>query len=268
MGRPFQFSKIYFRHYKHWFIPQLRSLFHPRPLKDGNYFGVPIIINNFNRYDKLLRLVDSLVSRGYHNIWIIDNGSTYPPLLEWYRKCPCRVILLHENAGHISIFRLGLYKVFYGSYYAYTDSDLEIDPECPADFMEKFIGLMKKYPKAVKVGFSLRIDDLPDCYAKKAEVIEWESQFWKNKVEDGVYSATIDTTFAVYRPYFRGRLVCFGELNLRTAPPYTMRHLPWYMDSANPTEEDRYYLSSIKTPTFWSERDGELLKDDSSQKDE
>ncbi len=244
-----------FHHFNRWLLPHVKSLFSSDDLKVKDFFSVPIIINNFNRFDKLLRLIDSLESRGYHNIWIVDNGSTYPPLLEWYSHCPYHLIFLNENVGHISIFQLGLYKAFYNSYYAYTDSDLEIDPACPADFMEKFIGLLKKYPKAVKAGFSLRIDDLPSCYANKNEVVEWERQFWRKEVEKGVYKAPIDTTFAVYRPHFVGGAVDFKDLHLRVAPPYSMRHLPWYMDSSNPTDEDRYYLSKVKTSTFWSEKD-------------
>ncbi|MGN0188380.1 MAG: glycosyltransferase [Candidatus Cryptobacteroides sp.] len=223
--------------------------------KVKDYKQVPIIINNFNRYDKLLILLDGLEKRGYRNIWIIDNASTYPPLLEWYRTCPYKVILLHENVGHISIFKTGLFKVFRSSYYAYTDSDLEISEECPDDFMEKFITLLKKHPRAVKAGFALRLDDLPDHYDKKKEVVEWESQFWEKEVEPGVYNAPIDTTFAVYKPWFKGGLVEFSDLHFRVGPPYTMRHLPWYMDSRNPTGEDLYYLSRISTSTHWSEKD-------------
>lgn len=242
-------------HLSRWFVPMVKNLLNPRDLKVEDFFSVPIIINNFNRYDKLLKLIDSLEARGYHNIWIIDNGSTYPPLLEWYRHCPYRLILLNENIGHISIFQLGIFRTFCNSYYAYTDSDLEICPECPADFMEKFISLLKKYPKVVKVGFSLRTDDLPDCYANKKEVVEWESQFWRKEVEKGVYDAPIDTTFAVYRPHFVGGIVDFKDKHLRVAPPYSMRHLPWYADSLHPSEEDIYYLSTIKTSTFWSGKD-------------
>jgi hypothetical protein len=54
----------------------------------------------------------------------------------------------------------------------------------------------------------------------------------------GFYKAPIDTTFAMYRPGL-------GHQNgnsLRSAPPYTARHLPWYQDFANLSEEDEYYV--------------------------
>ena len=45
------------------------------------------------------------------------------------------------------------------------------------------------------------------------------------------------------------------DLHFRVGPPYTMRHLPWYMDSKNPTEEDLFYFSKISTSTHWSEKE-------------
>ena len=52
-----------------------------------------------------------------------------------------------------------------------------------------------------------------------------------------------------------GMIVDFKDLHFRVGPPYTMRHLPWYMDSKNPTEEDLFYFSKISTSTHWSEKE-------------
>lgn len=228
----------------------MRQLLHPVRVKD--YKSVPVIINNRNRLTMLKRLIDSLITRGYHNIYIIDNASDYPPLLKWYSSCPYRVFLLHENAGHLSLWRTGIYKMFWDSYYAYTDSDMELTEDCPDDFMEKFISLLKKYPSALKAGFSLRIDDLPDCFDNKSSVIAHESQFWTKKLTDDAYEAPIDTTFAVYKPYFKGEYIDVRKRYIRTAPPYSARHLPWYLDSSRMTEEERYYISHLDTVTHWS----------------
>jgi hypothetical protein len=32
---------------------------------------------------------------------------------------------------------------------------------------------------------------------------------------------------------------------LRTGSPYLARHLPWYVDSSRPTDEDRYYRDHL-----------------------
>ena len=82
----------------------------------------------------------------------------------------------------------------------------------------------------------------------------WESQFWKQEVEPNVFLAPIDTTFAVYKPYFKGELIDFDYVYFRTGFPYSVRHLAWYVDSGNPSEEERYYIGHLKTSTHWSEQ--------------
>lgn len=121
-------------------------------------------------------------------------------------------------------------------------------------FIEKFILLLQKYPKALKAGFSICIDDLPDHYKLKEKVIEWESVFWKEEIEPNIFKALIDTTFAVYKPYFIGEPIDPDCFCIRTGHPYSVRHLPWYMNSAKPTEEELYYLGHIKTLTHWSKQ--------------
>jgi hypothetical protein len=38
----------------------------------------------------------------------------------------------------------------------------------------------------------------------------------------------------------------------RMAYPYVARHLPWYMDSKNPDEENQYYLNQKLVATWYS----------------
>ena len=73
-------------------------------VRDIPYKEIPIVINNFNRLETLLKLLHSLEVRGYKNIYIIDNGSSYPPLLDYYRECPYTVYLLHKNVGHLAVW--------------------------------------------------------------------------------------------------------------------------------------------------------------------
>ena len=53
-----------------------------------------------------------------------------------------------------------------------------------------------------------------------------------------MFKAPIDTTFAVYKPYFKGEFIDIQQLYLRTGFPYSVRHLPWYVDNNNLTEEE------------------------------
>ncbi|MFV0237347.1 MAG: hypothetical protein ACK5HU_02270 [Flavobacteriales bacterium] len=135
-------------------------------------------------------------------------------------------------------------------YYAYTDSDVSLVDECPVNFMEYFFNLLQKYPDVYKVGFSLKIDDLPECYKDKQKVINWETKFYSVEQEKDVFIAPIDTTFALYRPFSRKG----GLKMLRTNFPYQLRHLPWYIDSENLSEEEKYYIESCTQSTHWTKQ--------------
>ena len=38
----------------------------------------------------------------------------------------------------------------------------------------------------------------------------------------------------------------------RTSTPYLIRHLPWYVNSENMSEEEQYYVNNITQSTHWS----------------
>ena len=203
---------------------------------------VPIIINNFNRLTTLTLLISSLKSRGYNNIYIIDNASTYPPLLKYYEECPYTIFRLKKNIGHKSIWKTGIYKKFWKGFYVYTDSDIVPDENCPDNFIEHFHQIMMRYPLATKVGFGLKLDDLPSSPLQKT-ILEAETRYWKFQVEKDLFRAPIDTTFALYRPFSKTN-VNWYMLHFRTAGKYIARHLPWYNDTNNLSNEEEFYLRS------------------------
>ncbi|MCJ7820714.1 MAG: hypothetical protein MUP53_05890 [Bacteroidales bacterium] len=84
------------------------------PPKNCDYKQIPIIINNFNRLESMKLLISALEDRGYMNIYIIDNLSTYPPLLEFYKSCPYTVFRLEKNIGSNAFWLSGICKHFYG----------------------------------------------------------------------------------------------------------------------------------------------------------
>ena len=73
---------------------------------------IPILINSFNRLDCLRGLVDWLRGAGYADIIIIDNASSFPPLLSYLerleRKKRATIVRLEANFGHLAIWRHGL----------------------------------------------------------------------------------------------------------------------------------------------------------------
>lgn len=223
-----------------------------RPSKITDYRKIPIIINNFNRLDYLRQLIENLEKRGYTNIYIIDNLSTYPPLLEFYKTCKYTVFRLDRNIGMNALWGSGLIKKFRNDYFVYTDSDMVPVDECPDDFLRFFLQVLKKHKMAQKVGFSLRIDDIPDCYALRETVINAEKQYYQYQHEEILFWAPIATTFALYRPRAKRIHGNYYIEMYRTAWPYAARHLPWYMDSRNPDEENQYYLSQKLVATWYS----------------
>ncbi len=202
-------------------------------------FSTPIFVICRDKVSQLTQLLEWLETSGYSNIILVDNNSTYDPLLEFLEKTEHSVVRHPENMGpHRAIWRSGLIPQHAASkYYAVTDSDVIPEPDCPADALHFFHYALERYPDYLKAGFSLRIDNLPEHYAMADEVRLWERPFWMRRLEKGMYHAVIDTTFALYRPDSEFEY----SPSIRTDRPYWARHDPWYSSSDDPTLEEQYY---------------------------
>jgi hypothetical protein len=213
-----------------------------------DYKHIPVIINNYNRLDYLLRQLEWLERAGMKRIYIIDNASTYKPLLEFYKNCKYTIFQLTENVGHTALWDTHVQLYFKNQYYIYTDPDIIPIEECPLDAVSYFKEILDSYPEITKVGFGLKIDDIPDYYPRRNEVIQWESKFWRDSVAKNLYHAVIDTTFALYRPNTRYQQ---WETTLRTGGNYIARHLPWYLDPLKPSDEELYFKKVTTNVSSW-----------------
>jgi hypothetical protein len=232
------------------------------PSHIDDYKDIPIIINNFNRLETLKKLILSLETRGYLNIYIIDNLSTYPPLIEYYKTCRYTIFRLEKNMGPDALWASSIYKKFKNDFFVYTDSDIVPIVECPDDFLLFFLNTLKENKLARKVGFSLKIDDIPDSNLLKKYIIKCEEHFFHDfKKGNLLYRAPIDTTFALYRPRGKRRHANNSIEMYRTGYPYLARHLPWYTDSKNPDAEEKYYLEHLEMKTFWTSKSKKLFED-------
>jgi hypothetical protein len=201
--------------------------------------STPVFIIVRDRLSPLRRLIAWLEQAGHDEIWLIDNDSTFPPLLEFLDTTPHQVVRLERNLGHRSPFLSGtVQRIAADRHFVITDPDVVPDQACPLDAIDHFRELLDRYPEIDKVGFGLRIDDLPETYPLAADVRAWEARFWANEVEPGVYRADIDTTFALYRPLDRRHR---EDSALRTGAPYVAQHLPWYLGPDDLGDEDRWY---------------------------
>ncbi len=177
-------------------------------------------------------------------ITIVDCDSTYPPLLDWYEnRCPVTVIRA-ENLGNQAPWRY----LDNSTPYLVSDADLNLDG-VPRDFVTRLSAALDRYPNCVKAGLSLAIDDLPDDSPVKARVIAHESQFWSSKLDDQHFDAAVDTTLALYRA---GRGWSGYAPAIRLAPPYTARHVPWYLTPGQVGDDWLHYFSRLKpTGIVW-----------------
>lgn len=214
-----------------------------------NPLDFPVIINNFNRLDCLKQLIAWLQRAGMTNIHIIDNNSTYPPLLSFYKTCPFTVYKLNRNVGFLALWKTPVFKRFSKDYYIYTDPDIIPVEACPLDTVQYFFQILHEHPEYDKVGFGLKTDDIPDYYPLKHKVISWEKQFIEKPVSEHLFDAPIDTTFALYRPGVMGG----SELKaIRTGGAYMARHTSWYIDPLHLSDEDLFYVQSADRSASWT----------------
>lgn len=223
---------------------------------------VPVFIISYNRVSYLKSMVQWLESYGLNNIIIVDNNSTYPPLLDYLSATPYRVERVFKNLGHLVVWKCGLFNdILSKNYYIVTDPDVLPDKGCPHDAVLQFYNMLQEYPHITKSGFSLKIDDLPAYFPIRDLVFEMERRFWTKPTPDGEgYFAHIDTTFALYRPgIFPDDEAWFD--GVRLAPPYIAQHMPWYENPAELNDESLYYQQNTKPEaSMWSVHDAAALK--------
>jgi GT2 family glycosyltransferase len=191
-----------------------------------------------DRLQSLKQLLEWLEHSGLKKIVLVDNDSQLPPLVDFLNETNHQVIELGRNVGHTCIWKAGIIKILLPDDF-YIVSDPDILPAAKnKDVIEHLYEVHAEFPDYQKVGLGLKIDDLPDKYPLKAEVLRWESQFWKHKAAEGVYEAGVDTTFALYKPF---TYYYFLHPSLRTDEPYVARHTPWYTGKDEISDEEIFY---------------------------
>lgn len=195
-------------------------------------------IINYNRLDLPKNMADYLADCKDIMPVIIDNNSTYPKLLEYYKSCPHKVEIMDKNYGNCVVWDSGILdKYNLNGNFIITDPDLDIS-SIPNDFLHILRSGLDKYSKACKAGFGLEVKDLPNTEISK-RANDWERGNWAHKLDDMFYEAPIDTTFCLCRT----RLHDFKAI--RTGYPYVARHMPWYYTKDNIPEDEKYYFKSI-----------------------
>jgi hypothetical protein len=208
-----------------------------------------VVINNRNRLTTTKNMVEKLLELNPdEQIIIIDNGSTYPPLLNWYKSINVDVRFF-GNEGHLALWATKIDKEL-GEYFVYTDSDIILPDEFPTEWKLIMFNLIRWYSGIYdKIALAIHIDDLPEHYRYKNQVIRNEGRWWLEKYDtemlDYLYKADTDTTFAMMRNFGDN---CYKSLRLGR-PDMMCRHHGWYLDLDNLDEEEKYYLDHLENKT-------------------
>jgi hypothetical protein len=224
-------------------------------LKDTS--TIPIIIINFNQLFYLKQLISFLEQKKTKNIIIIDNNSSYLPLLNYYNEINKKVTIhrLNENLGHLVLWKKReLFKKYTKGFFVLTDADIVPNSNLKEDYLNGLLKMLLKHKTKSKVGLALKIDDIPNTFILKENVINWETKFWISEIEKNVFDAEIDTTFALYWPK-TDRLINYlypSFFNaLRVGGEYIATHGGWYIDHNNLTEEQKFYFKTANNSNSW-----------------
>lgn len=208
---------------------------------------IKAFIVNRNLLTSLKGTVDFLLKEPRVEIVIFDQNSDYIPLIQWYfditRNYPehnIKIIYNDTNDGPHSVWGPKLKSEFNGQHYIVADSDCDYKG-VPDNWLDQLLYQLKN-TTLNKVGFSLRLDDLPHN-AITEDVMVWEHKFWQTRFGFG-WLADIDTTFCLYR-----KNTGFDYKAVRLDEPYTIRHLPWYIEELN--DEWTYYLENASSVSTW-----------------
>lgn len=242
----------------------LNMILYKRPIikrQLSDPFSIPVIIISFNQLYYLKKLVDSLLSKGCTHIVIVDNKSTYPPLLDYYKKINDRVTIeyMDKNWGYLVFFEnRELHSKYAQGFYFLTDPDIVPNDNLPENFAKIMLEiLLDNYDSVTKVGWALDVKSIPDHYSLKESVLKWEAKYWEQPLlcphVREAYIADIDTTFAIYKPSFRKgnhNFISFYSA-IRLAGNYLSQHGGWYVNKDNLTDEQQYYLHSADSSSSW-----------------
>lgn len=213
---------------------------------------IPIFIINRDRLTTLKGMIDYLSKESRVEIIVVDNGSTYEPLLDYYKTSAftnkAKVMLMGKNYNYKVCWEQDL--VPKNDNYIITDSDLILD-NIPSNWLDKMLYGLFKYPRINKIGFSLSLDNIPNSNPLKVDILSHELKFWNTRIDADFFLAPVDTTFAIYRAGYNYH---FYE-SFRMDKPYTAIHSPWLLTKEIMTDEDRYYFKNIDKgigSTHWS----------------
>lgn len=215
--------------------------------------SIPVIINNRNLLTYPKQMVETL--QGFADVGdiiIVDNSSTYPPLLDWYATKPCKIIKTNLSS-YLTPWDINLPIELKSRFYIVSDPDLDlsITPKDTVVYLKEKINHEQTYDK---IGLSLKNYNVSESSPYHMFLKAWSATTWDtNSIKNGLLTNhKIDTTFAIYDIKRNPR----GE-SCATYLPYSVNHIPWNFtnqDIKNMKRENYeyyYYLCNSNTSSTY-----------------
>lgn len=218
--------------------------------------GIPIIIPVFNNLTYTRDTVNFFHNMGQENIVLVDNASSYEPMIDYFKNVSndVNIITQNVNAGPRQFFEdKGVYSLL-PEYFIVTDPDLKFSNKLPTDFIDILIDVHNNFD-VFKVGSSLNLnllernvlDEVYSIWGKQNTIRNIEQGYYTNQVgsigEDSIWSAPIDTTFALYKKSnFKNNFLEAVRIDGR----FCVDHLGWLNPSPLPEEEYLFYINNLE----------------------
>lgn len=238
---------------------------------NGEKRVIPIFIITCDRLEILKKSIQSYYDciKTPFEIVIRDQGSAFKPTIEFLKDLESKgtkIYWAERITDRIELNKLDesiqdYFKTHPKSNYVVTNDDVALD-NAEGDVLEVYAYCLNILPNIKVAGPMLRIDDIPDYYPLKEDLLSGKRGCHKDfhsrpvKVIDyrgkqiKYIHAPIDVTFGMYRKETHWRK---HQQGIRTYPPYSARHLDWYIDPKNLTEDQKYYIEhSSDGITHWS----------------
>jgi hypothetical protein len=234
---------------------------------DRDFPKIPVFVITCDRLTDLQTAIQSYkqASLGAVEIVIHDNHSTYPPMVRYLEKLEQEGVSVYYHDDDVSREAQlngvaqtidSWYKKHDAPYYVVTDPDIELT-QGDGSVLQLYAHLLDWHPEVDVVGPMLRVDDLPNFYPMKQQVIASHlahfrslssfSMIWNGR-DVRVQRGSLDTTFGMYRKNFR-----FHRLNnsLQLYEPFDARHLDWYLDPNSLSDDQIYYIRHATGVSHW-----------------
>jgi len=199
---------------------------------------IPVIINNRNLLTwtrEMINKIKTLDNVG--DIIIVDNDSSYQPLLNWYKSKPCDIVFCN-NLGYTGAWLSGVVDLLNTDFYVVSDPDLGIN-DIPKDTLT-YLDLKMNELKLDKIGLGLNSELVLKNHPYFNHIENYEKKRYLNSrlISDIYIDVATDTTFALYSKkthYIGGGSTSF---------PYIAKHYPWYYskEDVKNNEEFLYYI--------------------------